>query len=279
MSLKIASWNIEGRLSEKGNVKRGTDKHIIESIKKLDADILVLLEAHSENSIDEVESKQQLVDMGYNIHSVTYDDDGLKLRADSYASQLSLMILSKFPIDHIEIVSLGGIRNSLIATIQFETNKIFRIIGVHLDDRSETTRVKQIKDLTKIVNQSDIPTIVMGDFNAMHSSDFWPARMLRSYIAKLLSNFILPGISSRAIEMARGDCLKFLQSNTNLSDADPKHRPTSTPKMRGFEWLPSIRLIQIDHIFISKNIAINNFQIAQDGGSDHRAVSAEISIK
>lgn len=278
MILQIASWNIEGRLSKTNTKKRGSPDQITNSIRKIDADVLVLLEAHSENSLDNLESVQQLADMGYRLFSVPYQDD-LASRSDTYTHQLSLMLLSRLPIDSFKTIRLGDTRNALIATMQDKSKQPFRIIGLHLDDRSESTRLRQVQDLSKIIYESQLPTIVVGDFNAMHGEDLWPAKLLRSKSSQLLANFILPNITLRTIEMARGETLKLLQINTGLRDVDTKHRPTTTPKMRGLEWMPSIRLIQIDHIFVSNNIKVNRFKIAHDGGSDHRAITANLTIK
>lgn len=275
-TLRIASWNIEGRLSETTNKKRGNPDHIIQSIKKLNADILVLLEAHGENSLDNLNSKQQLIDMGYKIFDIPYQDD-TPSRTDTSAELLSILLLSKLPIDHFRNIRLADMRNAFTAIVK-NHYEIFRIMGVHLDDRSEATRIHQVADLSEIINQSKLPTVVVGDYNAMHGEDLMPSKLLRSRPVKLISKFILPSIAVRATEMARGEALKLLQASTGLSDADIHHRPTTTPKMRDLEWLPSVRLIQIDHIFVSSGIKVKDFQIAPDGGADHRAIIADLII-
>jgi endonuclease/exonuclease/phosphatase family metal-dependent hydrolase len=278
MSIKIASWNIEGRLSEVDPGSRGNLNQIITAIKHINADITVLLEAHSELSLDELKSNQQLIDLGYTTYSVPYEDD-IPFRPDSYAARMSLMLLSKYPIDKFDIVNLGNTRNALVVIVhQPGSNQQFRVIGIHLDDRAESTRLKQIEDLSKIVSQSSLPTVVVGDYNAMHGDDLWPAKFLRSKPARFLAKFIMPELSLKAIGMATGDTLRLLQTNTGLRDADPRHQPTTTPKLRGYEWLPSVRLIQIDHMFISQNIKISDFQINSDAGADHRAIIATLDI-
>jgi len=271
--LKIASWNVEGRLSDTGDVGRGTPAHIIDSITKLDADILLLAEAHSADSLDDLPASKQLRDLGYELRNVPYDDD-LATRENVYNKQLSLVFASRLPVDRFEIVKLGDLRNSLVAVV----NGV-RFIGIHLDDRREETRIRQMHDLVKVIKKSDMPTVIMGDFNAMHGEDIWPARFLRLKPVRLLSKLTFTTIAGRAIEMARGEAIKYLEDNTNLTDADPKHRPTTTPKVRETPWLPSVRLIQIDHIFISPEILISNFTISPDYGADHRAISAEISTR
>ena len=271
-TIRVASWNVEGRLSNIEPAKRGKSNDIISAIESLDADILVLLEAHSENSSQELKSLNKLKELGYYIYEAPYDDD-LKTRS-AYTDQLSMLLLSKNKIANIKVVKLGNLRNCIVAT----TEDGYRIIGIHFDDRTEATRIRQSNDLSKLVNKSNMPTVVMGDFNAMHGEDIWPSKFLRSKLILQLSQIVLPALSVRAVDMARGEALNNLELKTGLVDADTKHRPTVTPQSRGFEWLPNIRLMQIDHIFLSKSIKVDNFSIEKDHGSDHRAISATISI-
>jgi len=268
----ISSWNIESRLSDIGSKSRGSSNDIIKFISLINSDIILLLEAHHEISLNKKIS-QRLVELGYKLFSVSYDDD-MEFRSDSIESRSSLMLLSKLPIKKFEVIRLGNVRNALSAIAYDEmTEKEIRLIGIHLDDRSEITRVKQTRDLINIINSSSLPTILLGDFNAMHGEDLWPAKFLKTRTMKIISNFVLPNLSSKAIEMASGKTLKLIESNTDLLDSDLCHRPTATPKMRGHQWLPSIRLIQIDHIYTSKSIIIKGFKVHKDGGSDHRAIS------
>ncbi|MEI6053995.1 MAG: endonuclease/exonuclease/phosphatase family protein [Candidatus Saccharibacteria bacterium] len=273
----IASWNIEGRLSDISSTHRGSPDKIISFIKYINADIILLLEAHNDDRLDNKIS-QEFINFGYKIYEVPYEDD-MKFRHDSIEDKSSLLLLSKLTIKNFKIIRLGNLRNALtFITYDIVTDKEIRLIGIHLDDRQEKTRIKQIKDLSLIINNSQIPTIVMGDFNAMHGSDIWPAGFLKSNIMKFISHFIIPDISSKAIGMAKGESLALLESSTSLVDLDPKHRPTTTPKMRAHQWLPSIRLMQIDHIYASKTIKSKNFKIYKDGGSDHRAISSCIEL-
>jgi endonuclease/exonuclease/phosphatase family metal-dependent hydrolase len=276
-NITISSWNVEGRLSEFGIKKRGTADHIVSSIRKLDSDIVLLLEAHQADSIKDLTTQhKQIQEMGYVLYESPYNDD-LAIRTDVYTNQLSISLLSRHKLTDFSVIRLGNLRNAIVATLSIN-DKSVRIIGIHLDDRSEKTRIKQIDDLAHIVNQSKTPTVVMGDFNAMHGSDLWPSKFLRNTIISSALTYIIPKLAIRAIQMATGDALRTLEANTKLTDADPSHKPTATPKVREYEWLPSIRLIQIDHIYISNEIKLHGYKIAPDGGSDHRAISATISI-
>lgn len=278
MSLKIASWNIEGSLSITDPKVRGNSTQILAMLRELNADIVTVAESYSEDSIDALAALPQLVALGYRVYSVPYQDD-MALRKDAIALQSSLMLLSKLPVRKLESVRLGDFRNGLVAMVEYKSGHLLRVIGVHLDDRLEETRLRQVVDLSKIVKAASLPTVVMGDFNAMHGSDLWPAKFLRSPLMKLLSYIVLPSLSRRAVEMARGEALRSLGVSSGLVDADPRHQPTATPKIRGLAWMPSIRLIQIDHIFISQSLAVRDYTVAADGGADHRAISADISFE
>lgn len=275
--ISITSWNVEGRLSVLKQHGRGNTTQIVNNIADIGSDIFVLLEAHTENSLEELSSLQRLKELGYKTYNAIYDDDSAS-RCDSYAPKLSMMLLSKYPVKDFMTKNLGKIRNCFIATVETNAKQLFRVIGVHLDDRNEANRLNQIVDLSRIINESKLPTIVLGDFNAMHGEDLWPARFLTSGLSRFMSNVILPSVSKRAIEMAYGETLRLLELNTGLIDIDISHQPTTTPKMRNMTFMPSIRLIQIDHIYASDDISPSNFQISADGGSDHRAISTEIVI-
>ena len=278
MTLKIASWNTEGRLGDEDPKSRSIPSTILKSIEKLNADVLVLLEAHDKTSLDDLKIKKDLENLGYTIYNVPYEDD-MASRPDAIQNRSSLMLLSKLPVKKFEIIRLANTRNALITNIYDDkTDKIIRFIGIHLDDRSEATRLKQVSDLIKIIKTSKLPTVMMGDFNAMHGQDLWPAKFLRNKLIKKMLSLFPSNLGQKAIEMASGKALDLLESETDLIDIDPRHQPTTTPKMRGREWLPSIRLIQIDHIFVSPNIKTSNFTITPDGGADHRAIIADIDI-
>ncbi len=276
--IKLTSWNIEGRLNESSSGYRGSSKQIVQTIEKLDSDIVLLLESHQEKSIRDLPDQfNKLQNMGYKIYESNYSDD-LHARKDTYAKRLSMLLLSKFDVTEYKTIRLGNLRNAIVANIKISDSNEIRIVGVHLDDRSEKTRLMQAADLIKTINESSMPTVLMGDFNAMHGDDILPARFLKNKLVKSISRYLLPNISLRAIEMASGTTLKLIESQTNLVDVDPRHQPTTTPKMRGLQWMPSVRLIQIDHIYKTPDIKISQFKIAPDGGSDHRAISADIYI-
>ena len=259
---------------------RGAPERILKEIEGLNADVLFLPEAFDTARPIETRILAALDKLGYTKFEAPYDDIGGR----RYAATIDphMMLLSRIPLRSSKIVRLGGSRNALLTQIaEPETGKSLRVICVHLDDRSEANRIKQVNDLVPLINSSGSPTIVMGDFNAMHKESL-PARALRTSLAQGVVQYWphtrSKDIMCRLSEMAIGDTMSRILGQTNLKDVDLKMRPTTTPKMRGQEWMPSIRMVQIDHVLVSPDVKAAHFEIGSDGGSDHRAVWAIITV-
>jgi endonuclease/exonuclease/phosphatase family metal-dependent hydrolase len=284
--IKIAAWNIEGRLSAYSRSGRGSPDHIIRTIIELDADILFLVEAYGVDPKRDLplspDIDVRLKELGYTIFDVDYDEGG-EVRIDPAEYQPRFRLLYRSSVTSISIVRLGNLRNALVVKcIDKEHSLPFRFIGIHLDDRSEALRQEQLQDLIPLIQSSSLPTIMMGDYNAMHGTTI-KSRILRSKAAKVLPKLpvqsSIKSVFKRTIEMASGTTLSALESETNLHDVDTQKRPTATLKMRPHEWVPSIRFIDIDHILVSDDVAVRDFTIGnKDGGSDHRPISATISF-
>jgi len=285
--IKIASWNIEGRLAPYASIGRGSPSHILESIEELNADILLLVEAYGTDQEKDIpigpEIDKKLQDLGYTIKDVDYDEGG-DIRIDPAEYKPRFRLLYRNSVKGITVIRLAKLRNALVVTcIDEATNTAFRFIGIHLDDRSEALRQNQLTDLIPIINSSRVPTIMMGDYNAMHGTTL-RAHIIKLRLIKTLLTHVpihkhIRYVFKRTIEMANGSTLGSIESETGLYDVDKKKRPTATMKMRPHEWMPSIRLIDIDHMFISEDVIVNSFVISKfDGGSDHRIISANISF-
>lgn len=278
MAIKVVSWNIEGRLTRFAKKGRGSPEHIIEGIRKIDADVVFLAEASDDDHIDTTVVKQ-LKDLGYEIHTVGYEDGG-KDRKWAAEAAPNMKLLSRLPVKNFKKIRLGDIRNALIAEVNdAETGQTLRIIGIHLDDRNEEYRLRQVEDLLTYLNESSVSTVVMGDYNAMHAADF-RARLLRnrwlSAVIKRWPHARTQDILERLSDMAIGDTLSTLEKGSMCKDADIRRRATTTPKLRFQEWMPSIRMVQIDHMFVSPGVTVTGFRVGRDGGSDHRPISATV---
>lgn len=281
MAIKIAAWNVEGRLAGYEKSGRGTADHILDGIARLDADVLVLPEARLNEIAPGVDAR--LKELGYDtILEAAYGDRG---REDEKYMQgtLYMRLLSRLPVEHEKIIRPGDVRNLLTCQVADpETRNKIRIIATHLDDRSESQRLLQVADLCEYVTKDDIPTIMLGDFNAMWRKG--RGRLIGSRLVRSLAKYIphedLRYAAIRVNDMAAGAVLSKLTHETGLRDIDLRHQPTSTPKIRGIEFMPSIRLIQIDHMLVSSEVEVRDFAVGkEDGGSDHRPISATISVK
>lgn len=278
--MRFVAWNVEGRLSRfAGKGERGSPEHILASIERLSGDVVVLPEASDGNNIDD-EVERRLLELGYESFATFYDDSGD--RHYKAMDEPTMRLLSRVEVVDIQKIRPGDIRTMLMADVKDEgTGQTLRVIGVHIDDRGEEFRLRQVEELLQCINESPYPVIALGDFNAMYGSGL-AARMLRSRLFGLLVDLVpsarVKDSLQRLSQMAIGRTMSRIEQGTNLKHADIKMRPTMTPKMRGQEWMPSIPLVQIDHMLVSSQLNASDFEVAGDGGSDHRAISAEIGI-
>lgn len=280
MKLRVAAWNVESRLTAYLKGERGTPERILEGIAEFDADIIVLPEAYFTAPAEGVD--KGLRRLGYRWHDITYGESDRDWSADFIGTMPTLRVLYRVPVYESTPVQWGRLRNMLTFKVKDEqSGAIIRFFAVHLDDRSETLRRQQVEDMIAFAKQETLPIVMMGDFNAMWHRGV--ARFYHSWPIRLLARCIpFIHIRNKAVQfsdMANGSTLAALARECGLRDADPKFRPTVTPKMRTALFMPSIPMGQIDHILISDSITASNVKVAPDRGSDHRGVSAVIEIK
>jgi endonuclease/exonuclease/phosphatase family metal-dependent hydrolase len=279
--IRFASWNIEGRLSLFKKKGRGSPQHILSTIAHLDADVVFLLEAFGTHPPLGKSVNESLKKLGYSIKDVEYEDIPGE-RVDMPIYPLHSRLLTRIPTSSFKVNRLGELRNSIeVEFIDPASNKPIRMIGIHLDDRSEALRQRQLVDLIPIINNSTTDTIMVGDFNAMHGMTrralFIKTWLIRG-MATLLPSRDIRRIAQNVIEMANGSILSSIESETSLRDIDPHKSATVTPKRRGYEFLPSIRLLDIDHIMVSEGLITKDFEIGRfDGGADHRPLQVTVS--
>lgn len=279
-ALQLSAWNIEGRLSRFARAgRRGSPERVVAEIGRFQSDIIILPEAFDGAKLIESGVQRQLDALGYKSIAVAYnekDDRRYQAVVDPH-----MMLLSKLEIVQHQECRLGDIRTMIMAdVVDPNTEQVVRIFGVHLDDRSEGNRLRQVDDLVSRVAESPFPVVLMGDFNAMPGGSFQAKFLKKEPVKRIIG--LVPGASTkdilqRLLGMAAGDTIHRIEQSTNLRRSDPRMRPTTTPKMRGQEWMPSIRMVQIDHILVSPEIEVGNFTVARDGGSDHRAISVSVT--
>jgi len=292
MAIKIAAWNVEGRLSDYAHGRRGSADHILARIKAIDADVVVLPEAYLGDYPAEGVN-ERLAEMGYELRDVAYGEQDRDWSKEFMGLMPTMRVLSRLAIVHSEQRRWGNLRNQLTVVVRDpETGKDVRIVAAHWDDRTAEYRKRQSADAIPYINTREERTVVAGDWNEMHRKS-WTARIIGSRLVRGVIRHIpskypldkgvyaddLRGVGLRGIEMAKGNMLAEIEQSTNLRDIDTRWQPTTTLKMRSLPWMPSIRIAQIDHIFASPDIEAGPVKVWPDGGSDHRAISADISLK
>lgn len=280
MAIRVAAWNVEGRLSPRTDARRGSPKHILVEICRLDADIIVLPEAHHGTVADGVD--ERLRQYGYSWHDVRYDDIAHDTTGGERDEVSYLRVLSRLPIEEVSEERFGNVRSLLrIIVIDPVTERRVRLLAIHLDDRAEVLRLMQARAMVDHIIGEKLPTVLLGDFNAVWDGPM--ARIIRSrpvrWVARHAPGVWLRSVASRFTDMASGTTLDMLAEEAGVRDADVNHRPTATPKLYGVEWLPSIRIAQLDHILLSSDLVATHVEVASDGGADHRAISAMVHVK
>lgn len=168
-------------------------------------------------------------------------------------------ILSKFPIVKAEAIEFepysrlekwtAGNHDGIVCTIEPPEGTRIRVIAVHLESRSGAVRVRCARKLIKIVKSSDLPAIVMGDFNSTSKG--------------------FPGHRTGASNRSAMDIL----FQSGLFDPAPM-RIASTPDNFTFPSTDPARAI--DWILVTKPLKIFQYNVLNEKLSDHRPVTAKI---
>jgi endonuclease/exonuclease/phosphatase family metal-dependent hydrolase len=301
MSFTLASFNAELRFSKEDDhpQSRGNPEKLLTHIKQLNPDVMVVVEFSGNNLASGVDD--QLKTMGYDWRDVAYEDGDKEpewAELETQGRMPYMRILSRLAIVSSETPRFGDIRTMQTVTVlDPATGMPVEIIAMHLHDRKKEFRQAQVKDIVPFVNRdgNKIPKVMGGDFNTVHDDDdSWPVRLLGSKAAAFCARHLpskfpldsmahahedIRGFLLRAIDMTKGDVLFSLEEETDLRELDLSYRPTTTPKLRGHELLPSIRLLQLDHFFASERLQAEPVTISRDLGSDHRAIMTTISFK
>jgi endonuclease/exonuclease/phosphatase family metal-dependent hydrolase len=276
MAFTLASWNIEGRLSQyDGGKNRGTPGRILAEIKRLNADIVVLPEAYLNAPAKGVD--EQLKALGYSWYDTKYNDtlhdEDIKRWGYPY-----MRVLYRLPLVHAKTRRWGNIRDLPVLTVRDpETAKEVTIIATHLDDLTEERRLEQASAIAVYLKTVSTPVVMAGDFNAMWRKGWQQLLTTRAAntAIKMIPQRKLNDVLTRLSKMATGRVMILLKE-AGLREADQQLRSTTTPKMRSMPWMPSIRLAQIDHILFSPGITVTNPVIGTDRGSDHRSLFAKV---
>ncbi len=221
------------------------DKKIIKAIKKLNPDILTLIEVDTgslrNRGRDEVKVLEEALGMKDFVEKVKYPLTGwLKLFHHlPILRKQANAIISKYPLIGTKYhVFHEGTKRMVIETT-IKCPKKVTLLAAHLA-LGKKTRAKQIKELIKIVNSIKNPVILMGDFNTFN------------------------GVEE----------LKELLKKTHLGDKiklDKESLPFTEPA-----WHPSKRL---DYILTSPQINVKKYSVLHFAFSDHLPLMIDFDFK
>ena len=272
-TLKLATWNIQGALSDPRRAEA-----VLDEISRSGAHIITLPDAWHEDSEESEETDRQLLmtagdfrRRGFTAIKASFREDRPD---DNYARYGFMTLVDQTPSTRYEEIQLATrpahhLRVSL-------GSQALSIVSMYLSDLSDMKRLEQITQLESHLQRYPFDAVaLMGDFNAMHS-DASVARVLNSWpvrdIFQLIParNYTLP----RLTRMASGIVMRRLGDN-GFSDCDPLQQPT----------MPSRKpLFQLDHIMTrsSQTIQIEAeppVLIGRPDLSDHQMVTTTVKLK
>lgn len=275
----VATWNAEGMftppfspppgaLYPAEQTRRATPENAVQAIAEIGADVVVIPEFGQFGALTEA-TRTALGALGYTILEVPYDDH--------CEPAIMMGILSRLPIRREEMIRLGDRRNAGGMVCVLPGGGLVRIAGVHLDDNHEEWRLQQAESLVGWVDAArDVPTLIMGDFNAMDDASI-SARVVRAIPVSASAKAVeRPSVLARLSGMATGGTIRYMRETSGLNNLDPRRRHTISPKRRGLEWAPAIRLVKIDWMFGSPSFVADSYRVWRDVGSDHRPIRAEL---
>ena len=272
--LRVVTWNAEGMFVEGTKTKRATPHDALATLRRLNADIVVVPEFGRLATLRD-EIRLTLESLGYELTMLEYDEPR--------SPGLGFAILSRLKVVSSQVHNLHESRRQLLEVRCENTEGVLiRVLGIHLDDRTEEGRLNEIASVVDIVdNNLDTPTLLLGDFNAMRRESLF-AKFARSSSARLVirrvNHELLRSMAERVSEMALGTTIEYLETHTKLHDMDRGRKRTISSKQEGLEWVPSWRLAKIDWIFASKHFTTRSYRVLPDVGSDHRPVLAILDV-
>jgi len=256
MAVSVAQWNVREGLAIPRQMPR-----IIEGVKRLDSDIVVLSDAFSLNNrlhgAQEAtlgKANSDFMDLGYTGQDAEYDD------SVQWHHDRNIVMLSR-----VAVSSAGEVRLGTRSALELKTAKGIHIVGAHFDDRDEETRVTQALAYVDHVQFEEAPVLI-GDLNSTRALRI--GSLLQRPIAEALFSR-LPERVRRTADMTQGRAMTLLKAS-GFRDADKRHRPT-VPSM--------VPILQLDHCMVGRNVEVRSFDVAPRLlGSDHRAIQVSLSI-
>ncbi len=264
-TLKLATFNIaHGRGTAWSNWSDDTERssrltEVALFLRKKDVDIVVLNEVDFDSiwsdNANQADAIAREAGFRYIVEQRNYD-----LELPFIRLRFGNALLSRYPIEGAILVEFSpysywekvvfGAKNGMTADIRVSKNLTIRVLAVHLDDRSEDTRIQCAQNMLNYASTSPFPFLLMGDFNSA------------------------PSIFSNAEVGISGKSAVDVLLASNLFKTHPGEKPT-----RDQFTFPSMAPFQvIDWIFAPSGWKISHYEVADIRLSDHRPVVAHLQV-
>jgi len=271
--MKIAAYNIQsgGFANYQSVADRPENLGLLqEAVAEIGADFVGLVDTFRWKDIFSDSDLQQLFGYKYSYH-IGMDD----VRVDK---RIGLAVLSNFPIKRAQALRLAT-RNCLYTRVELP-GKVLDVFTVYLDDKSEDTRLEQVRTLIQATPGERV--LVIGDLNCIYKSDgpkLWAD--FEEFVRENpkfkergdYESYFVPGIK----DAMRGEVIELIRA-AGFKDADSGPRqPTAFTRIHA-SGIPTI--FRVDHMFGTKDLRVKNFQVLTDAifetASDHFPVVCEI---
>lgn len=210
---------------------------------------------------------------GYELHYTANDDD------DSRKDRRGLAVLTHVDAPHAEVETVRiESRNALLLHV---SELAMTVAGVHLDDRSESTRQGQARALLGHL-RSIRNNMIIGDHNSLHHDGLLSLGLRSSLGVSRHLPSVEPGetapnlaklrrvasLGKRLGEMANGGTVQIFEA-AKYVDGDPDHKPT-----KGFAQLDR-SLTNFAHR--RNGIVVGQTEVGEAAElSDHRPISTTL---
>ena len=240
---------------------------ILDTITKMNADVLVLQEVHM---FDRATIMNALLNHGY-----TYVSAGQTTTIGG--KFFGNMVVSKYPFAQKPVVKTydedqkyaGERRCYIKATVQLPHDKKITVYGTHLDvyDQTENLRTAEINELVQDMNNTKENCMIAADFNAVRKQDY------QYYIEnKSVWDMLNSNNKKRTGIETQTKALETLQHN-KFTDSFTKHKQECP---RYTVWSGTA----VDFMYLNEawQLPIANNYVYQSSASDHLPIIMDITI-
>ncbi|HEV2601992.1 MAG TPA: ankyrin repeat domain-containing protein [Candidatus Babeliales bacterium] len=268
--IRIATYNVHFWTNL---LKRGSYNQILETIKAINADVLLLQEVRL---FDEQKIHRDFSSMDYKYPAFMPMQ---LLGNDPFGN----MIFSKYPFVgepfkkvYASNKNVGGVRNFINAIIQLPDGDMLSVYDTHLDvhDATGVTRMQQVRELVEHAQRdSNNPNVLLaGDWNAVREKDYQYEVAGKSVWQMQTEQFLKRAGAKLGLKKIPTDALEYVEGN-GFNDCFTLANATAP-------WYTVWAGTVVDFIFCAKtwNLPIVGSYVYFSAASDHLPVIMDVRM-